>query len=151
MSGPSLARPFTGVVVHGDGKGRTIGYPTANLIVEPASADEEQPPHGVYATTAEVARKAQDGEERKTETFPAMTFVGRKSASLGNDKNVLVESYLFDFDGDLYGQTMTVSFKHFIREDQKVDSFAELLELLKSDEDKSRALLGLPPAPPKSD
>lgn len=113
---------FCGTVIHGNKMGRTMHMPTANI--QPGSA-KVLPPAGVYASTVTVA-----GQEYK-----AVTNLGYKptvgSAKLG------VESYLLDFDQDIYGQEICVRFHHFLRTEQK---FANLEALrCQMEQDKRQA------------
>lgn len=101
-----LARPYhvRGVVVMGDQRGRTIGFPTANLDVWP---EQLLPANGVYATYAWV------GEQH----YAAATNVGVRPTINGG--NVTVEAHLLDFNGDLYGQELKLEFIHHIRPEMK--------------------------------
>lgn len=115
-----LGHPYflTGTVVKGRQLGRTIGIPTANLTFP-----EELilPKLGVYACAAEV-----DGE-----IYPCVTNVGTRPTVAGH--HVTVESWLQDFDGDLYGKTVTVRFYRFLRPEQKFPDLQELQrEILKN-------------------
>lgn len=102
---------LTGQVVAGKQLGRTIGIPTANLLL-PAGIVELR--HGVYACKANV-----DGTE-----FLAVTNIGTQPTVSG--EHVTVEAYLLDFAGDLYGKTLRLSFYEFLRPEQKFDSLEEL-------------------------
>ncbi|MCL4872126.1 MAG: riboflavin biosynthesis protein RibF [Anaerolineae bacterium] len=101
-----LGQPYriTGEVAHGQERGRTIGFPTANLAVW-----EEQivPAYGVYATWAWV------GGER----YAAATNVGVRPTVSGHD--LTIEAHLLDFAGDLYGQEMSLEFLAHIRSEQR--------------------------------
>ncbi|MEK3882186.1 bifunctional riboflavin kinase/FAD synthetase [Paenibacillus sp. PL2-23] len=125
-----LGRPYdiTGTVVHGDGRGRTIGFPTANLeIVEPYVA----PRLGVYAITAWIDGAAYDG----------VLNHGMKPTFNKTDVMPVMEAHLFDFDRDIYGREMKVQFRHFIRPEQKFGSIQELIAQIAADTDKARNLL----------
>jgi riboflavin kinase/FMN adenylyltransferase len=115
-----LGRPFhvSGEVVMGDQRGRTIGFPTANLDVW-----EELllPANGVYATYAWV------GETR----YIAATNVGMRPTV--NGRSVTVESHLLNFDGDLYGQNLRVEFIDHIRPEKKFSGLDALTTQIQAD------------------
>lgn len=102
---------LTGTVVHGHQLGRTLGIPTANLCY-PAGLVE--PRHGVYA-----ARVALDGV-----AHVAVTNIGLRPTVSGDSLNV--ESWILDFDGNLYGQELTLEFLHFLRPERKFASLEEM-------------------------
>ena len=102
---------LTGTVVKGRGLGHTIGIPTANLELP---AGLLCPKHGVYACKA-----AFDGEE-----YLAVTNIGTRPTVNGH--HVTVEPWLLDFEGDLYGKQITLTFYKFLRPEQKFGSLAEL-------------------------
>jgi riboflavin kinase/FMN adenylyltransferase len=123
-----LGRPYsvTGEVVHGLARGRTIGFPTANV-----AAWEQQvvPGNGVYAGWATL------GQER----FMAMTNIGVRPTFSG--QGVTVESYLLDFDRDIYGQTMSVTFEKRLRPEMKFDGIDALIAQIAHDVEAGRAAL----------
>jgi riboflavin kinase/FMN adenylyltransferase len=123
-----LGRPFRveGEVIHGAHLGRTIGYPTAN--VEPP-ADLVGLADGIYASCAYL--------ESETSGRPAMTYIGTRPTV--NTGARLIETHLFDFDGDLYGQTLAVDFLERLRGDQTFDGVEALVDQLRNDEKSSRA------------
>ena len=109
-----MTRPFAirGEVIHGDKRGRTIGYPTANMDLGPYL----RPRFGIYAVTARVLAS---GEQLKG------------AASLGvrpmfDPPQELLEPYFFDFAGDLYGQEIEVALCHFLRPELKFDGLEAL-------------------------
>lgn len=114
-----LGLPFAlgGDVARGDGRGREIGFPTANLAVE----NEILPAAGVYVT--EVVALAG--------RFPAMTNVGVRPTFTG--RHVTVESHLLDFSGDLYRERVEVRFLARIREETRFSSAAELSDQIARD------------------
>ena len=89
-----LGRPFQvrGEVVHGDGRGSELGFPTANLVPDERLV---RPDHGVYAALA-------DGAARRREH--------RRAPHFETGRGVLIEAYLIDFDGDLYGRELRIDF-----------------------------------------
>ncbi len=124
-----LTRPFAirGVVEHGDKRGRTIGYPTANLAVE----SYLRPKYGIYAVTGRILAT---GEEL------------RGAANIGvrpqfEPPKELLEPYFFDFSGDLYGQEIEVAFHHFLRGEAKFDSLDALIVQMERDCEEARRLL----------
>lgn len=122
-----LGEPYraTGEVVHGEKRGRTIGYATANV----ATGARKALPTGVYATTVTTGY----GE------FGGMAAVGTKP--MFPDEPPTLEVHLFDFDDDLYGQQITVYFHTFVREQLRFGSMDELKDALAGDERSSRAAL----------
>ncbi|WP_174300991.1 bifunctional riboflavin kinase/FAD synthetase [Caulobacter sp. S45] len=126
-----LGRPFAieGVVVHGDQLGRTIGFPTANISLE----DYVRPLFGIYAARTRLA----DGRE-----IPGVAYVGRRPTVDGVDERL--EVHLFDFDEDLYGQTLEVELTDLIRGDRKFDSLDAMIHQMAFDANRARELL-MPP------
>jgi riboflavin kinase/FMN adenylyltransferase len=108
-----------GPVLHGDERGRQIGFPTLNVGV---SADRWLPPNGVYITRALVGDRQ----------FDACTNIGIRPTFEG-DQTRLVETHLLDFEGDLYGQVVTVELLHRIRPEQKFNGIDELSAQIQSD------------------
>lgn len=102
---------LTGEVVSGRRLGRKMGFPTANVLLPEGIVC---PRHGVYACYAHV-----DGVK-----YPAVTNVGSRPTVDGHQ--VRTESWILDFDGDLYGKTITLEFRWFLREEQKFASLEEL-------------------------
>ena len=120
-----LGHPLSsrGIVVHGDARGRTIGYPTANL----APIDRTYlPSDGVYVV--DVSYKGQ--------TYRGMASVGKNVTFDG--KELRFEVNLFDFSGDIYGHTLTVHWLDKIREMIKFDSIPQLVAQLEDDEAVAR-------------
>ena len=124
-----LGRPFAieGVVVHGDQLGRTIGFPTANISLE----DYVRPAFGIYAARTRLA----DGRE-----VPGVGYVGRRPTVVdGVDERL--EVHLFDFDEDLYGQTLEVELTDLVRGDRKFDSLDAMIAQMRVDARHARDLL----------
>ena len=120
-----LGRPLTsrGIVVHGDARGRTIGYPTANL----APIDRTYlPSDGVYVVDVDF----------KGQTYRGMASVGKNVTFDG--KELRFEVNLFDFTGDIYGHTLTIHWLDKIREMVKFDGVASLVAQLEEDEAVAR-------------
>jgi riboflavin kinase/FMN adenylyltransferase len=125
-----LGRPYalTGTVIRGDQRGRTIGYPTANLRVH---GDRKLiPKPGVYAVRAALGDEA----------FGGMMNVGRRP-TFETDGTLSVEVHLFGFDREVYGRALEVSFVEHIRDEQKFSGPDALVEQLREDERQSRAVL----------
>ena len=115
-----LGRPYgvEGVIIRGDRRGHTIGFPTANLKPK----NRVIPKYGVYATATLI-----DGVWKKSITNVGVrpTFEGEKEPS--------IETYIFDFDGDLYGDVLRVRFLHRIRDERKFDGIDELKTQIEKD------------------
>ena len=125
-----LDYPYTlsGEVVHGDGRGKTIGYPTANIKVD-ETQQKLLPSLGAYAVQVHTVA----GQ------FSGMLNIGFKPTFYGETK--AVEVHLFDFSNDLYGQEISIQFIDFLRPEQKFNSKEELVQQLQADEEKSRLLV----------
>jgi riboflavin kinase / FMN adenylyltransferase len=123
-----LDRPFglRGLVVEGDKRGRTIGFPTANLQID---ADHVLPADGVYA-----CRVLLDGSR-----LPAVTNVGVRPTFDGLRRTV--EAHLLDWSGDLYGRSLVVEFLHRLRGEQKFNGIEALVAQIRRDADAARELL----------
>jgi len=123
-----LTRPFAveGEVVHGDKRGRALGWPTANLELH----NYLRPAYGIYAVRVTL----DDGGEHDG------------VASLGvrptfDPPRELLEAVLFDFDGDLYGRTIEVALHHYLRPEAKFDSVEALKAQMDADASQAKALL----------
>ncbi len=118
-----LGHPYmvVGNVVQGKKLGRTIGFPTINLIADP---DRVYPPNGVYATKVKVNSK----------TYLGMTNVGYNPTVNGERK--MIETHLFEFSGMLYGTEVEVDFYHFIRPEQKFGGVEALQTQLAHDKNE---------------
>ncbi len=120
LANEMLGRPYTicGHVSHGDKRGRTIGFPTANIHLR----RHETPLHGVYSVTMH------------TEQYGDITGIanlGKRPTVKGT--RVQLEVHLFDFDNDLYGQYVCVSFVNKIRDEKKMDSLDALKRQIQID------------------
>ncbi|MEJ7861839.1 MAG: bifunctional riboflavin kinase/FAD synthetase [Pyrinomonadaceae bacterium] len=111
-----LGRPYgvEGVIIRGDQRGRTIGFPTANLKPQ----NRVIPKYGVYATANLIG-----GRWRRS-----ITNVGVRPTFEG-DREPSIESYIFDFDGNLYGDVLRVRFLHRIRDERKFGGGIEELKI----------------------
>jgi riboflavin kinase/FMN adenylyltransferase len=119
----------SGEVVHGDKRGRELGYPTANLRLDPTCALR----HGIYAVRVDVGGRRYDG---------VANFGRRPMFDVGT---VLLEVFLFDFSGDLYGATIDVAFIEWIRPEMTFDSIDELVRRMDEDSRIARAALAKAP------
>jgi riboflavin kinase / FMN adenylyltransferase len=121
-----LGAPFQlrGEVVEGDRRGRTLGFPTANLVPDEALVC---PGHGVYVARADGACAAVNVGVRPT---------------FGTGRAVLVEAFLLDRDVDLYGQTLKVDFLQRLRGERRFDSIDALVEQMHHDVQRTRELCG---------
>ena len=119
----------SGEVVHGDKRGRELGYPTANIKLDPSCGLR----HGVYAVRVGLGDRRHD----------AVANFGRRP--MFDDGSVLLEVYLFDYSGDLYGQTIDVAFIDWIRLELKLDSVDELIRRMDEDSRIARAALAQTP------
>jgi riboflavin kinase/FMN adenylyltransferase len=124
-----LGRPWaiTGTVAHGDKRGRTIGFPTANV----ALGEHLEPARGVYAVRATL----QDGR-----IFGGVANIGRRP-TVAEGAISRLEAHLFDFDGDIYGQAIEVTLHAFLRAERKFDNFEALRAQIVADAAHARALL----------
>jgi len=118
--------PVTGEVEEGQKLGRTIGFPTANISL----GELVEPKYGVYAVTVLMSN---DDE------YHAVANFGRKP-TVGSDAPLL-EVHLFDFDGDLYGRSIEVSFVDFIRPEQKFDGIEALQKQIAADAETAKKIL----------
>ncbi|WP_201986906.1 bifunctional riboflavin kinase/FAD synthetase [Hymenobacter rubidus] len=121
--------PLTGVVVHGQKLGRTIGYPTANISVPEAL--KLVPARGIYAVWAVTAAGTR---------HQAMLSIGVRP-TIGNDLAQTIEVNLLDFEGDLYDQKLTLEFVAWLRAEEKYDGLPALTAQLARDADATRAAL----------
>ena len=123
-----IGRPYalSGVVVIGEGRGKTIGIPTANLGLR---SNQFVPGHGVYAVVVDLAGRAVRG----------VCNVGVRPTFDG--MNEVVEVHLFDFDEDLYGEMLEVEFRHRIRGERAFDGIDELVAQIRRDIETATALL----------
>jgi len=124
-----LGDPFTlaGEVVHGDERGRELGYPTANLVPDAAFVT---PGHGVYAALATTA----DGA-----VLPAAVNIGVRPTFV-TGRGELIEAFLLDFEGDLYGTPLELAFLKRLRGEKRFDSVQALVEQMDRDVVAARSI-----------
>jgi len=126
-----LGRPFfiTGPVVHGDGRGRTINLPTANIQIPPIKI---LPAFGIYACRAWVNGHA----------YPAATSIGVRPTFYSADPPApTIEAHLLDFNQDLYGQEVKLEFVEYLRPEEKYDGVEALLQQIGLDIKKTRKIM----------
>jgi riboflavin kinase/FMN adenylyltransferase len=126
-AGALLGHPYAidGTVTPGDGRGRTLGFPTANLVTE----NELLPPNGVYATTVRL-----DGV-----IYPSVTNIGVRP-TFGDEGRTVVETHLLGVDMDLYGRSIGLGFVQRVRDERRFDSVDQLTAQIASDVLKTRTL-----------
>ncbi len=116
-----------GPVTHGDARGRTIGFPTANIPL----GRHLEPARGVYAVRVTLA----DGS-----TVPGVANIGRRP-TVNEGPESRVEAHLFDFAADLYGQDLSVALVQFLREERRFGSFGALKTQIEADAAQAREVL----------
>ena len=128
-----LGRRYTlaGMVIRGEARGRTIGFPTVNLDRGDPEFPAVVPADGIYATWASV----DDGPQ-----IMAATSIGVRP-TFGDEGTRTVEAYLLDFDEDVYGRTVSLEFVRRLRPEQKFDSVEELTAQMDIDVEKTREVL----------
>lgn len=121
---------LTGVVAHGNERGRLLGYPTANIELEDYNV--AAPKGGVYMVEVSV----------NGNSFYGMANIG-KNPTFGDVERLRLEVNIFDFAGDIYGQELTVIFKSYVRGEVKFSSIDALKDQLAADEAECRRLAQL--------
>src|SRR5689334_4551974 len=114
-----------GTIMRGDQRGRTLGFPTANLCSE----NELLPPHGVYATTARIGALA----------YPSVTNVGTRP-TVDQSGRTVIETHIFNLDRDLYGQPMRIGFVQRLRDERAFESLDALRAQIDADCQRARVL-----------
>jgi riboflavin kinase/FMN adenylyltransferase len=115
-------------VIQGVRRGHTIGFPTANLAVP---AERLLPVNGVYSTFVQLSGSGQ--------RLASVTNVGIRPSFGGSERTV--EAHIFDFEGNLYGQRLTLEFVEHLRPEKKFNSIDELAAQISQDAEQARALL----------
>ncbi len=110
----------SGIVTHGDSIGRTLGFPTANISIKPEYQLIEKT--GVYATIVKV-----DGKD-----YLSMTYIGRRP-TISNGLPTSTETYIMDFDGNLYGKEIRVTFVDRVRDEMTFDNLERLKSQIQED------------------
>ena len=118
-----------GLVAYGDQRGRTIGFPTANLNY---AHEKVVPASGIYACWATV----------RGEKYAAAVNIGTNPTFTPDKQTLSVEAYLLNFNQDIYDETVTLEFVQRLRDELKYDSVAALIEQIRRDVEQTRKLLG---------
>lgn len=118
-----------GVVIGGEQRGRVLGYPTANMSIEGL----HQPKLGVYAVLVEVLTGPHKGQYHGAASMGVRPMFGENTPNL--------ETFLFDFSGDLYGATLSVGLVEYLRPEQKFDGIDGLIAQMDRDCDRARGIL----------
>ncbi len=119
-----------GEVIHGDKRGHDMGYPTANMGV----AGLHLPKLGVYAVKVDVLTGHLTGSYGGAASLGVRPMFGQNQPNL--------ETFVFDFNGDLYGQHLSVGFIDYLRPELKFDGLPALLQQMHEDCDRARVILG---------
>lgn len=119
----ALGRPYSvrGVVVRGDGRGRSLGFPTANLEINTGGTQKLIPPPGIYAVLASL----------RSGTYPGALHLGPRPTFVGSAPTV--EFHLMDFDENIYGEQVRVDFVDYLRPVQPFSSVGALVEQMRRD------------------
>ena len=118
-----------GAVIHGEKRGRELGYPTANMSVDGLHL----PRHGVYAVKVDILSGPQAGAHIGAASLGVRPMFGENRPNL--------ETFLFDFAGDLYGHHLSIAFVDFLRPELKFDSLDALIAQMEADCTQARAIL----------
>jgi len=126
----ALGAPFgmRGTVAHGDKRGRTLGFPTANLVPDPRLA---VPDHGIYACRAILPGMGE---------FTAAVSIGVRPTFV-TGRGLLVEAFLLDFDDDIYGHELRLDFIQRLRGEKRFDSVDTLVEQMHRDVEQTREIV----------
>jgi riboflavin kinase/FMN adenylyltransferase len=116
-----MNQTISGIVVHGNKRGKRLGFPTLNVPLARSL------PEGIYISRTEIA-----GQQ-----YNSLTFIG--SAKTYNEILYQSETYVFDFDKDIYGETVAVKLLKKIRNNEKFVSEAQLIKKMKEDKQKALA------------
>jgi riboflavin kinase/FMN adenylyltransferase len=121
-----LGRPFSlrGPVVRGDGRGRILGFPTANIAL---GLDRALPAYGIYVTRAYL----------RENTYESCTSIGVRP-TFDTDPRPTVETFILDFDEDIYGQELRIELLHRLRGEKRFDSTEELVRRMHRDIEETR-------------
>ncbi len=127
-----LGRPheIAGRVAHGDQRGRTIGFPTANIELD----QDNRPTTGVYAIRACIE------DEDDPVWYDGVANLGRRP-TVTDDTRVVLETHLFDFSGDIYGKHLRVALIDYLRPEKKFDGLEALTAAIREDSETARRLL----------
>jgi riboflavin kinase/FMN adenylyltransferase len=118
-----------GPVLHGEKRGRELGYPTANMALDGLHL----PRFGVYAVLVDILTGPQQGSHLGVASLGVRPMFGVNSPNL--------ETFVFDFQGDLYGQHLSIALVDFLRPELKFDGLSALITQMDADSAKARAIL----------
>ncbi|PWJ14432.1 bifunctional riboflavin kinase/FAD synthetase [Jannaschia seohaensis] len=118
-----------GPVIHGEKRGRTLGYPTANMSMDGLHL----PRLGVYAVLVDIAEGPHRGTHRGVASLGVRPMFGENAPNL--------ETFLFDFSGDLYSTTLSVALVEFLRPEMRFDGLEPLIAQMDADSARARAIL----------
>ena len=126
----ALGAPFgmRGIVAHGDKRGRTLGFPTANLVPDPRHA---VPDHGIYACRATLPGLGE---------WTAAVSIGVRPTFV-TGRGLLVEAFLLDFDQDIYGRELRLDFVVRLRGEKRFESVDALVEQMHRDVEQTREIV----------
>lgn len=124
------AHIIAGPVIEGDKRGRLLNFPTANI----ALADCLAPAYGVYAVTAEL-----EDEKTQRKTLCGVANIGKRPTV--NDRGILAEAHLFDFDQDIYGKRLCLYLHKFLRAEQKFTGLDALTAQIAKDAEAAKTVL----------
>ena len=131
---------FEGKVIKGNQLGRTLGYPTANLEIQ--NADKLIPADGIYAVNVSIAKENNSSRYFVAESFhQGMMSIGYRP-TIGDDQR-MIEVNIFDFKENIYGRTIRVYVKSFMRKEEKFDNLEALKNQISIDEINARKLLSM--------
>lgn len=130
-----LGRPYEicGIVAHGEQMGRKIGFPTANITI---SSNRMIPKRGVYAV-----RVLLTSDPSTLTSYQGMTNIGLRPTFDGHHQTI--ETNIFDFNGDLYGQSLTIQFMARLRDEQSFENAEALALQMQNDEQQARKILSI--------
>jgi riboflavin kinase/FMN adenylyltransferase len=125
-----LARKYSinGIVTHGDGRGTTIGFPTANIVIPPLRL---LPKPGVYACYTIL----------KNKSYLSVANIGFRPTFIMDDPNLHLEVHILDYNSDLYGEMVKVEFVKYLRDEVKFNSVDNLVDQIKSDIQRAREFI----------
>ncbi len=125
-----LGRFFSlrGIVVHGDGRGRSLGIPTANLEIW---KERLIPGKGIYATLVHIGNH----------TYRSVSSIGVRPTFASQDESLKVEAHILDFDQDLYGKELGLDFIEYLRPEERFPSAQALVDQIKTDISRAREVL----------
>ena len=121
---------FTGKVIEGDKRGRELGYPTANILLD--DADKLLPGLGIYAACVII----------DNEKFPGLLSIGKRPTFYDNGE-IIPEVYIYDFDRNIYNKKIAVAFIDKIRDEEKFSSPEDLINQMNKDKEAGIRIFGL--------